>query len=194
MKKRINDVFYSLQGEGRNAGMAAAFIRFAGCNLRCRFCDTAFSAYTEMDDGDLLKAILPWPTRFVVLTGGEPTLQLDDGLIGSLHSHGYRIAIETNGMRPIPTGIDWTTVSPKSPFVGEAARPVVERCDELKCLFDGVTPIDDCGIKADHYYLQPCDTGDAERNRAIAAACIDYIKAHPRWRLSLQTHKLIGFK
>lgn len=192
--KRINDIFYSLQGEGRNAGMAAAFVRFAGCNLRCRFCDTAFTAYTEMDDGDILKAILPYPTRFVVITGGEPALQMDDGLTDLLHSHGYTIAIETNGTLPVPKGIDWLTVSPKQAFVGEAARPVVRRCDELKCVFDGTTPVDDYGIKADYYYLQPCDTGDSGRNRAIAAACIDYIKSHPRWRLSLQTHKLAGFK
>lgn len=192
--KRINDIFYSLQGEGYNAGRAAAFIRFAGCNLRCRFCDTAFTAYKEMDDGDILQAILPYPTRFVVITGGEPTLQLDDALTELLHSHGYTIALETNGTHPAPKGIDWLTVSPKQSFVGEAGRPVVRRCDELKCVFDGATPVDDCGIKANHYYLQPCDTGDSERNRTVAAACVDYIKAHPRWRLSLQTHKLAGFK
>lgn len=192
--KRVNDIFYSLQGEGRNAGMAAVFVRLAGCNLRCRFCDTAFTAYKEMDDTDILASILSYPTRFVVITGGEPALQMDDGLADLLHCHGYTIAIETNGTLPVPKGIDWITVSPKQAFVGKAGRPVVKRCDELKFVFDGTTPVDDCGIMADYYYLQPCDTGDSVRNRAIAAACIDYIKSHPRWRLSLQTQKLAGFK
>lgn len=191
---RVNDIFYSLQGEGRNTGRAAVFIRLAGCNLRCPFCDTEFNDYREMSDEDIIAAIAPWPSRFVVLTGGEPTLQADDAFIALLHTNGYEVAMETNGTRPAPAATDWLTVSPKEAFTGGNGRLAVTRCNELKCLFDGVTPVSDYDVEADYYYLQPCDTGDAERNRRITAACIDYIKHHPKWRLSLQTHKLADFK
>lgn len=191
---RVNDIFYSLQGEGRNTGRAAVFIRFAGCNLRCPFCDTEFSEYREMSDEDIIRAIAGWPSRFVVLTGGEPTLQVDDAFIALLHANGYEVAMESNGTRPAPAAIDWLTVSPKEAFTGGNGRLAVTRCHELKCLFDGVTPVSDYGVEADYYYLQPCDTGDAERNRSVIAACIDYIRCNPKWRLSLQTHKLADFK
>lgn len=192
--KRINDIFYSLQGEGHNTGRAAVFIRFAGCNLRCPFCDTEFSEYCEMSDGDILEAIKDYPSRFVILTGGEPTMQTDDDFVTLLHANGYEIAMETNGTRPVPDGIDWLTVSPKSAFNGQTGSLAISRCDELKCIFDGTTPVSDHGIVADHLYLQPCDTGNAQRNRDIIRACTEYICKHPRWRLSLQTHKLAGFK
>lgn len=195
--KRINEIFHSLQGEGHNTGRAAVFVRFAGCNLRCPFCDTDFAAYREMADSDIVAAVRAYGTRFVVLTGGEPTLQADAALIDSLHGAGCEVAMESNGTRPATDGTDWLTVSPKLPFAGEAARPVVKRCNELKCLFDGKAPVTDFGIEADYYYLQPCDMGGGpadERNRRITEACIDYILAHPQWRLSLQTHKLIGFR
>lgn len=200
MKKKVNDIFYSLQGEGRNTGRAAIFVRFAGCNLRCPFCDTDFSGYREMSDEDIIAAISSYPSRFVVLTGGEPTMQADDNFIALLHSHGYEVAMETNGTRPVPAGTDWVTVSPKEPFTGKAGRLAVSSCNELKCIFDenSMTTAHHellCnGITADYYYLQPCDTGDAVRNKVITAACIDYICNHPKWRLSLQTHKLTGFK
>lgn len=187
MRYRINDIFYSIQGEGRNTGRAAVFIRFSGCNLKCSFCDTDFSAFRELSAADILSEIRPFPARFAVLTGGEPTLQADETLLGLLHEHGYEVAMESNGTRLPPRGVDWLTVSPKG-------KVAVERCNELKCLFDGHTGVDTLGIKADYYYLQPCDVGDPVRNAEITARCIDYIKAHPRWRLSLQTHKLIGFK
>lgn len=192
--KRVNDIFYSLQGEGRNTGRAAVFVRFAGCNLHCPFCDTDFTDYREMSDEDILAAIIPYPSRFVVVTGGEPTLQLDRAFIDLLHSYGYEIAMETNGTHSVPEGIDWVTVSPKQAFTGSKGSLKVKQCNELKCIFDGTTPVDDYGIVADYYYLQPCDTGDTVRNVSILSACIAYIEAHPRWRLSLQTHKLVGFK
>lgn len=200
--KRVNDIFHSLQGEGRNTGRAAAFVRFAGCNLRCPFCDTDFADYREMTDREILDAITPWPTRFVVLTGGEPTLQVDDDFVQLLHDNGYEVAMETNGTRTPPHGIDWLTVSPKQAFTGRAGHLAVTHCDELKVVFDGKSdPESHCLCCADgrtidavHRYLQPCDTGDTNRNRAITTACIDYICRHPQWRLSLQTHKLIGFK
>lgn len=192
--KRINDIFYSLQGEGRNTGRATVFIRFAGCNLRCPFCDTEFSEYREMSDADILAAISAYPSRFVVLTGGEPTLQADAGFIALLHSNGYEVAMESNGTHRPAAPVDWLTVSPKQAYTGATGRLAVTRCDELKVIFDGETEVSDCGIEAGYYYLQPCDTGDEARNRAITEACVDYICKHPKWRLSLQTHKMIGFK
>lgn len=192
--KRVNEIFCSLQGEGHNTGRAAVFVRFAGCNLRCPFCDTDFSAFREMTDAEIVSAASAYRPRLVILTGGEPTLQADAALTAALHAAGFSVAMETNGTRPVPPGVDWLTVSPKEPFCGAAGRLAVSRCDELKCVFDGVTPVSDFGVEASHYYLQPCDTGDAGRNSRIAAACAAYIMEHPRWRLSLQTHKLAGFK
>lgn len=186
--KRINDIFYSLQGEGRNTGRAAIFIRFAGCNLKCPFCDTDFSQYEEMSDEDILNRIKSYPSRFVVLTGGEPSLQVDRLLVDLLHSHGYELAMETNGTHPIVDGIDWITCSPKG-------NTVIKRCNELKCIFEETTQVpDDHGISAEYKYLQPCDVQDAERNAQIVKRCFDYILQHPEWRMSLQTHKLVGFK
>lgn len=191
---RVNEIFYSLQGEGRNTGRAAIFIRFAGCNLRCSFCDTQFNAFKEMTVKEILNSIKDFPSHFVVLTGGEPTLQIDDEFITALHVHDYEVAIETNGTRPVPKAIDWITVSPKEAFTGEKGTVVVKQCNELKCVFDGMHGVNDYGIKADYKYLQPCDTGDSHKNAQINKACFNYILQHPEWRLSLQTHKMIGFR
>lgn len=191
---RVNDIFYSLQGEGHNAGRAAVFVRFSGCNLQCPFCDTDFSQYEEMTAEEIcfnMKAVVGKvsPLPMVVLTGGEPTLQADEELIDMMHDKGFRfVAMESNGTRQPPKNLDWLTLSPKQDVnVGE--------CDELKVLFDGKAPIGKGhSIRARYWYLQPMDTGNAERNKKITAACVDYIKRHPVWRLSLQTHKLIGIK
>ena len=186
--KRVNDIFYSLQGEGRNTGRAAIFIRFAGCNLKCPFCDTDFAQYEEMSDEDILNRIKSYPSHFVVLTGGEPSLQVDRHLVDLLHKHGYELAMETNGTHPIVDGIDWITCSPKG-------NTKIKRCNELKCIFEETTlEPDDHGIIAEYKYLQPCDVQDAERNAQIVKRCFDYILQHPEWRMSLQTHKLVGFK
>lgn len=186
--KRVNDIFYSLQGEGRNTGRAAIFIRFAGCNLKCPFCDTDFAQYEEMSDEDILNRIKSYPSRFVVLTGGEPSLQVDRQLVDLLHKHGYELAMETNGTHPIVDGIDWITCSPKG-------NTVIKRCNELKCIFEETTlEPDDHGIIAEYKYLQPCDVQNTERNAQIVKRCFDYILQHPEWRMSLQTHKLVGFK
>lgn len=186
--KRVNDIFYSLQGEGRNTGRAAIFIRFAGCNLKCPFCDTDFAQYEEMSDEDILNRIKSYPSHFVVLTGGEPSLQVDRQLVDLLHKHGYELAMETNGTHPIVDGIDWITCSPKG-------NTVIKRCNELKCIFEENTqPPDDHGISAEYKYLQPCDVQNTERNAQIVKRCFDYILQHPEWRMSLQTHKLVGFK
>lgn len=206
---RVNSIFYSLQGEGRNTGRAALFVRFAGCNLRCPFCDTQFDTYTEMTADSIIAAIrrhaphLQSPLPLVVLTGGEPTLQVDEALVDRLHAQGYRVAMESNGTLPAPANLDWLTVSPKNwqkakdaPWTQDKGK----RCDELKIVFDETTarqlpPAPPC--PAGHQpllYLQPCDTGDPLRNAAIVQQCVDYIKHHPQWCLSLQTHKLIDIE
>lgn len=196
--KRINDIFYSLQGEGHNTGRAAVFVRFAGCNLRCSFCDTEFDTYREMSDEQILEAISQYPARFVVLTGGEPTLQVDEAFVELLHQHGYEVAMESNGTRPAPQNLDWLTVSPK--VRSEKLEVKSEKlADELKVVFDETTaPESYLSLLTSNFspllFLQPCDTGDAARNEAIVARCVEYIKEHPWWRLSLQTHKLVGFK
>lgn len=188
MARRINDIFYSIQGEGRNTGRAAVFIRFSGCNLKCPFCDTDFSRFEELSDDEIIARISGFPARFVVLTGGEPSLQVDEEFVRKLHAAGYEVAMETNGTHETAPGIDWITCSPKG-------NTVIARCDELKCIFTDAASVPDTrGISATYHYLQPCDVGDAARNSAIVAECIDYIRRHPEWRLSLQTHKLVGFK
>jgi len=199
--KRINDIFYSLQGEGHNTGRAAVFIRFAGCNLRCGFCDTAFDSYREMSDAAIVEAIAAFPSHFVVLTGGEPTLQVDEAFVELLHAYGYEVAMESNGTRPAPVNIDWLTVSPKSvdTAIWTSGR---RQPDELKVVFDELTEpetyLSDGAATAAAdgllLYLQPCDTGDKVRNATIVNRCVDYIESHPWWRLSLQTHKLIGIE
>lgn len=196
---RINDIFYSLQGEGHNTGRAAVFVRFAGCNLRCPFCDTDFDDYREMSIEEILKAIGNYSTRFAVLTGGEPTLQADELFVEKLHAKGYEVAMESNGIRPAPRNLDWLTVSPKKVAGSGQDTPQGKIPDELKVIFEEDT---DPAVwlftlnppATTELYLQPCDTGNAERNASILQACVDYIKKHPQWRLSLQTHKLIGIK
>lgn len=190
---RVNDIFYSLQGEGHNTGRAAVFVRFSGCNLKCPFCDTDFSRFESMTAKEITRrmtALCPESEvkPMVVLTGGEPTLQVDSDLIDAIHEAGFgMVAMESNGTNEPPTNLDWLTVSPKT-------KPRVQRCNELKVLFDEAETPNDYGIQADYYYLQPCDVGDANRNASITRRCVEYIQRHPQWRLSLQTHKLIGFK
>lgn len=207
MSYRINELFYSLQGEGRNTGRAAVFIRFAGCNLRCSFCDTEFDSYREMSADEIVDAISVWSSRFVVLTGGEPTLQVDDAFVDLLHQHGYEVAMESNGTRPAPRNLDWLTVSPKDWWKASGGwwMEHSSHINELKIVFDEDTPENLSTLHPPlstlhhspstlHLYLQPCDTGDAERNARILHLCIEYIKQHPQWRLSLQTHKLVGIR
>ena len=212
---RVNEIFYSLQGEGRNTGRAAVFVRFAGCNLRCPFCDTEFDTFREMTAEEIVAAISQYPARFVVLTGGEPTLQVDEAFVDLLHQHGYEVAMESNGTRPAPNNLDWLTVSPKESPRGTMSEEGGTRLpNELKVVFDENTDPETYLLPPSlqskaaepsasfllprenppFLYLQPCDTGDAERNARIINRCVDYIKAHPQWRLSLQTHKLIDIK
>ena len=191
---KINEIFYSLQGEVHFTGRPAIFIRFAGCNLRCPFCDTDFTSYTEMSVAEILEAIASYPAHFVVLTGGEPSLQLTPEFITALKEADYYLSIETNGTHPLPAGIDWITLSPKSAFV-KHADVVLEHCNELKLVYSGkVNPEAFLSIPADEYYLQPCDTGNDMANEVILQTTIDYCKKHPIWSLSLQMHKVVGIR
>ncbi len=195
MKKYpINEIFYSLQGEGINAGRPAIFVRFSGCNLRCPFCDTEHAPHTLMTASEILAELQQYPARFLVLTGGEPSLFIDTELLTALHAADYFIAIETNGTRPLPEGIDWVTCSPKDAFCAGAELSLTT-CDELKVVFcepfaDEPYPT----LSATHRLVQPCDTGEAARNAAIQKAATRWCLSHPQWRLSLQTHKLLGIR
>lgn len=189
---RVNEIFYSLQGEGRFTGTAAIFIRLSGCNLRCSFCDTRHDDYTLYTENDIVAAIASYPARHVVITGGEPTLQLTRLLVDKLHEAGKFVQIETNGSialeLDVVAAIDWITCSPK-------ALPVkIGRIDELKVVYEGqdMAPYEAMARSYGAYRsLQPCDTGDADRNASLLDGAVAYIKEHPEWRLSLQTHKLI---
>lgn len=192
----VNEIFHSLQCEGANSGTAAVFLRLSGCNLQCPFCDTDHSDGTAMTEEEAAEATMQWPTRLVVVTGGEPALQLNTALVDALHRRGKRIAVETNGTLPLPDGVDWITLSPKDLFLGHSARPVLTVADELKVVFDGEhLPPDYSHIAIRHgRFLQPCDTGNPIRNATITAATVDYIKAHQEWRLSLQIHKILNIR
>ncbi len=192
---RVNEIFYSIQGEGRWAGRAAVFVRFSGCNLKCPFCDTDFTAFKEMSANDILREVsnVGGDCCFVVITGGEPTLQIDTILINLFHEKGYFLAMETNGTHAIPEGIDWVTCSPKTAFVHNGAVAIKE-ASEVKVVFDGVHPISDCGISARYYYVQPCDVGDKDKNLLILKQTVAFVELHPKWQLSLQLHKIINVR
>jgi 7-carboxy-7-deazaguanine synthase (Cx14CxxC type) len=210
----VKEIFYTLQGEGANTGRASVFCRFAGCNLWtgreedrsgavCTFCDTDFVG-TDGDGGGrfadaagLAAAIgACWTLgagantagRFVVCTGGEPLLQLDAALVDALHAHDFEIAVETNGTQRAPAGVDWICVSPKA----EAAL-VLDAGDELKLVYPQPTapPERFAAMRFEHFFLQPMDGPDVEENTRLAIA---YCLRHPRWRLSLQTHKALGIR
>lgn len=206
----VKEIYYTLQGEGIHAGRPAVFLRFSGCNLwsgreedrsaglgSCaRWCDTNFVGTDGPGGGrfesaqDLSQAAArAWPegegNRFIVCTGGEPLLQLDSGLIKALHQEGFLVAIESNGTQPIPSGLDWVCISPK------AGSPLVAlQGNELKLVFpqEALTPEAVADLAFQHFLLQPMDGPDQEANVQEALA---YCLAHPQWRLSLQTHKLL---
>jgi len=205
----VKEIFYTLQGEGMNAGTPAVFLRFAGCNLWsgreedrasavCRFCDTDFvgtdgTGGGKFEHADALAAAVAalWPAtesgkRFVVCTGGEPLLQLDAPLVAALHAQGFRIAVETNGTLIPPPGIDWICVSPKA-----GAPLALTHGHELKLVYPQPELMPEALPDTDfqYYLLQPMDSPARAQNTQRA---VEYCKAHPRWRLSLQTHKMIG--
>jgi 7-carboxy-7-deazaguanine synthase (Cx14CxxC type) len=202
----VKEMFLTLQGEGMQAGRRAVFLRLAGCNLwsgreqdrvsaRCTFCDTDFVGTDGENGGRYEAAALAarawdlWVSGdrpLVVITGGEPMLQLDQALVAALHAQGFEVAVETNGTLPALAELNWICVSPK------AGTEVVQRSgDELKLVWPqaGINPAELLGWDFKHFLIQPLDCADAAGARAVA---IDYVMANPRWRLSLQTHKLLG--
>lgn len=187
---RINEIFYSIQGEGAFTGTPAIFIRFAGCNLKCGFCDTKHESFIrEMSIEEIVEEVRKYPSDHIVLTGGEPTLQVNDEFLAALKEYGFFIQIETNGTNYIESDdIDWVTCSPKHKEV------VLDKVDELKVVYQGQSMERYDAMKAQMYYLQPCDVKDEEANKRNIQATIDYIKAHPKWRLSLQTQKILNIQ
>ncbi len=206
---QVKEIYFTLQGEGAQTGRAAVFLRFAGCNLwsglerdraraTCQFCDTDFVGTDGLGGGKFQRAdelaaavAAAWPQGaggkpYVVVTGGEPALQLDADAVAALHARGFEIGAETNGTLPLPAGLDWICVSPK------AGTDLVTRAgSELKLVYPqaGALPEAFEGLAFSHFFLQPMDGPERGAN---TRAALDYCLAHPRWRLSLQTHKLLG--
>ncbi len=214
MAYQVKEMFYTLQGEGAHSGRPAVFCRFSGCNLWsglekdrrdavCSFCDTEFVGTDGPGGGRFdtaeavaAEAISYWPVlldrsasalrAFVVCTGGEPLLQLDGSLVSAFHAAGFELAVETNGTIAPPHGLDWLCVSPKA-----GTELVITKGDELKLVYPqrGAEPEDYAEFNFDHFFLQPMDGPDRERNTQLA---LRYCLQHPQWKLSLQTHKLVG--
>ena len=209
MTYTVKEIYYTLQGEGGQAGRAAVFCRFACCNLWtgreedrskavCQFCDTDFIGTDGPGGGKFVSAealaqevLKHWPTGsggkpLVVFTGGEPLLQLDEALVDALHAAGFEIAVETNGTQPAPEGLDWICVSPKAD-----AELVLRRGTELKLVFPQPSAMPErfADLDFQHFFLQPMDGLDGKKHTQKA---IEYCLQHPQWRLSIQTHKVIG--
>ena len=192
---RINEIFYSLQGEGFHAGTPAVFVRFSGCNLRCHFCDTRHQDGKVMTSQEIVDEINKYPIApLVVLTGGEPSLFISEAFVDELKQKtNKKIAVETNGTRPLPPNLDWVTLSPKSAFVGGDLVPcVVKTCDELKVIYLGQDLAQYDDFEARHHFLQPCFIENEEQRKVNMNACIEVVKAHPNWRLSLQIHRILN--
>lgn len=214
MNYAVKEIFYTLQGEGAQAGRAAVFCRFAGCNLWsgresdraaavCTFCDTDFVGTDGQNGGKFASAdaladavAARWPggvagaagRPYVVCTGGEPLLQLDDALVEAFHARGFEVAVETNGTQPAPAGLDWICVSPKAD-----APLLLTAGDELKLVYPQPLALPErfAGLAFDHFFLQPMDGPD---RRDHTRAATDYCMAHPQWRLGVQMHKIVGIE
>jgi len=215
---KVNEIFYTLQGEGAHMGIPAVFVRFSGCNLRCPWCDTEFTESKPMSTEDIIAEIqdlydTPNDRRkMVVLTGGEPSLQVDKPLIDALHAAGFYICIETNGTRALPEGIDWITCSPKveslqSSAIRHQAPLALKRVNEVKVVFTGTydPEVWRGQLEAEHWMLQPLrytgewlmmsgiDEWEDDRNDNLPET-VRYILSHPFWRLSVQIHKIAGLR
>jgi organic radical activating enzyme len=218
---KVNEIFFTLQGEGAHSGIPAVFVRFSGCNLRCPWCDTDFADYTEMSADEIvaeMKALYDTPNerrKMCVLTGGEPSLQVDRELIEVLHKEGFYICIETNGTHPLPEGIDWITCSPKmierqdgNKLSGNhPAHLALHHVNEVKVVFTGTydPEIWRTQLEAEHWMLQPLryngewllmsgiDDFEIDSNDNMDET-VRYILSHPFWRLSVQLHKIAGLR
>ena len=194
---KVNEIFHSLQGEGYNTGTASVFIRLSGCNLHCGFCDTRHEQGTMMSLPEIVEQVMRYPTApLIVLTGGEPSLWIDEDFVAGLKQMtGKRIAIETNGTHPLPHGIDWVTLSPKTGLGDSGDLPVViTRCDELKVVYLGQDLTQYDNITATHRYLQPCWVSDEDQRHRNMNATVQAVLNNPGWRLSLQTHRILDIK
>ena len=180
--RKINEIFYSLQGEGFHTGTPAVFVRFSGCNLKCEFCDTRHEEGEWLTDEQILEMVNSFPSRVIVLTGGEPSLWIDEHFIEMLHDAGKYVCIETNGTHEIPLTIDWVTCSPK-----EHTEVVLQKIDEVKVVYTGQELDKYVQMKASYHFLQPCSCMNTQE-------VVGYILKNPIWRLSLQTHKLIDIQ
>ena len=205
---KVNEIFFTLQGEGAHSGIPAVFVRFSGCNLRCPWCDTDFTDSTPMTAEQIVSTMLDlYDTpnerrKMCVLTGGEPSLQVDQPLIDALHKAGFYICIETNGTHPLPEGIDWITCSPK-----EGTKLALKKVNEVKVVFTGTydPEIWRTQLEAEHWMLQPLryngelllesgiDEWADDKNDNLDET-VRYILTHPFWRLSVQLHKIAGLR
>lgn len=193
MNLNVNEIFYSLQGEGGRTGQASIFIRLAKCNLACSFCDTDFERGVKMTLEEVLNEIESWPCKWIVWTGGEPTLQLTDEVVDFFKERGYSQAIETNGTRRVPKGIDYITCSPKQYF--EKVKELIPIVDELRFPIEKGDPLPDITIlpKSERYLLSPIFDNQKMIPENVDY-CISLVRQNPEWALSLQTHKLIGIR
>ena len=177
--KKINEIFYSLQGEGYHTGIPAIFVRFSGCNMKCSFCDTLHEDGIMMSDEEIISEVVKYPASMVVLTGGDPGLWIDESLVDALHNEGKYVCVETNGTCVLPGNVDWVTCSPK-----EGGEVRLNHIDEVKVVYVGQDVSVYLDLPARYYFIQPCSCSNTE-------AVIAYILKYPKWRLSLQTHKLL---
>jgi organic radical activating enzyme len=176
--KKINEIFYSIQGEGFFTGTPAVFVRFSGCNLNCDFCDTQHQQGEVMTKEEIFTKIIQYPSKHLILTGGEPALFIDFDFVQFFKDAGYFIQIETNGTCRIPQNIDWVTCSPKENLL-------LQEANELKVVYTGQSLLEFENFSASYRYLQPCSMRNTEE-------VINYIKSNPRWKLSVQLHKLLN--
>jgi len=194
MNLKVKEIFYSLQGEGGRQGEASIFIRLSGCNLTCDFCDTDFNSGTEMPVGQIVSLIKQYPCRWIVWTGGEPTLQLTDTILTYFKKEGYLQAIESNGHHALSPLLDYTVISPKgNPGY---AREINAEADEIRLPVQAGDAIPEIEALpgAGFYFLSPVFKPDETETRANIAYCVELIKQNPTWRLSVQIHKLIGIE
>ena len=194
MSLTIKEIFYSLQGEGGRQGAASIFIRLSKCNLNCDFCDTDFTGGRKMTNKQILSAIEQYPCRWIVWTGGEPTLQLSDDILLFFKKNGYKQAIESNGHHQLSKLLDYTVVSPKGKT--DYAKKINPNVDEIRLPVanSDKLPLLETLPQATHYFVSPIFTKNIEQTKANIFWCVEQIKLNPQWRLSLQMHKLTGIE
>lgn len=196
--RKINEIFYSLQGEGAHTGVPSVFVRFSGCNMKCSFCDTQHHDGKMMTDDEIADVVNNYPGRWIILTGGEPTMWIDSKFVAYLKERtGKMVAIETNGTNPVPEGIDWVTVSPKYGMNGAGDYDLkVAHADELKVVDLG-QPLEsyfrlDCVDSTTRFYLQPCFVDNAGECEANRQRTVRRVMDDPRWTLSVQLHRFLN--